>query len=51
MSDHHNLTAVERDRLIERLEQDLLDGYDVTELVALCRRLADECDRRTAGQG
>ena len=28
MSDHHNLTAVERDRLIERLEQDLLDGYD-----------------------
>ncbi len=28
MSDHHNLTAAERDRLIERLEQDLLDGYD-----------------------
>jgi chemotaxis protein methyltransferase CheR len=25
---------------------DLLDGCDVQQLVALCRRLADECDRR-----
>ena len=27
---------------------DLLDGCDVQQLVALCRRLADECDRRAA---
>jgi chemotaxis protein methyltransferase CheR len=27
---------------------DLLDGCDVRQLVALCRRLADECDRRVA---
>ena len=27
---------------------DLLDGCDVVQLVALCRRLADECDRRAA---
>ena len=25
---------------------DLLDGCDVVQLVTLCRRLADECDRR-----
>lgn len=30
--------------------QALLDGCDVAELVSLCRRLADECERR-AGQG
>ncbi|MDA8435844.1 MAG: protein-glutamate O-methyltransferase CheR [Actinomycetales bacterium] len=29
---------------------DLLDGCDVAQLVALCRRLADECDRRAAGE-
>lgn len=27
---------------------DLLDGCDVAQLVALCRRLADECDRRAS---
>ncbi len=27
---------------------DLLDGCDVQQLVVLCRRLADECDRRVA---
>jgi Flp pilus assembly protein TadD len=27
---------------------DLLDGCDVQQLVVLCRRLADECDRRAA---
>ncbi|MGD9956038.1 MAG: CheR family methyltransferase [Candidatus Nanopelagicales bacterium] len=30
---------------------DLLDGCDVGQLVALCRQLADECDRRTAEEG
>jgi chemotaxis protein methyltransferase CheR len=27
---------------------DLLDGCDVAQMVALCRRLADECDRRAS---
>jgi hypothetical protein len=27
---------------------DLLDGCDVAQLVTLCRRLADECDRRAS---
>ncbi|MBI1378109.1 MAG: hypothetical protein GC157_11600 [Frankiales bacterium] len=30
---------------------DLLDGCDVAQLVALCRRLADQCDRRAAEEG
>ncbi len=30
---------------------DLLDGCDVAQLVALCRRLADECDRRAVQEG
>jgi chemotaxis protein methyltransferase CheR len=30
---------------------DLLDGCDVAQLVTLCRRLADECDRRVAEEG
>jgi chemotaxis protein methyltransferase CheR len=31
--------------------EDLLDGCDVEQLVALCRRLADEADRRAAEAG
>ncbi len=29
---------------------DLLDGCDVAQLVVLCRRLAEECERRAAGE-
>jgi len=34
----------------ERDLEDLLDGCDVGQLVALCKRLADECDRRAVGE-
>jgi tetratricopeptide (TPR) repeat protein len=30
--------------------EDLLDGCDVAALVTLCRRLADECERRASGE-